>query len=137
MLAAIVLMSSGLYVGLAKTVFTDMIFSVLILLTLLAFYWGYERKSQKALGIFLAFIFSALAVLTKGPLGFLIPGAVIFFFLGFRRELNFLRTKSLFLGFIIFLLIALPWYFFCTKVYGSAFTHEFFYNDHVRRLLSY
>ena len=39
---ALVLASSGLYIGLARTVFTDMIFSVLVSLSLVAFYWSYE-----------------------------------------------------------------------------------------------
>jgi 4-amino-4-deoxy-L-arabinose transferase-like glycosyltransferase len=38
--AALVLMSSLLYVGLARTVFTDMFFTVLIELSLVFFYWA-------------------------------------------------------------------------------------------------
>lgn len=38
------------------------------------------------------------------------------------------------LGFLVFLIIALPWYVFVIHRFGRAFTHEFFYNDHIRRL---
>ncbi len=39
-IASLVVMSSGVYIGLARTVFTDMIFSVLITMSLASFYWG-------------------------------------------------------------------------------------------------
>ncbi len=43
--------------------------------------------------------------------------------------------RSTFWGFLLFLAIALPWYLSMTAQYGSSFTHEFFYNDHYRRLI--
>lgn len=44
-ISALVLLSSCFYIGLARTVFTDMVFSVLILFSLLGFYWGYIDDS--------------------------------------------------------------------------------------------
>ena len=159
----LVLMSSGLYIGLARTIFTDMIFSVFILLSLLAFFWGYARapepkrhlalsdgqvsrllrewfgvrllhKEKKAGGIILFFVFSALAVLTKGPLGFFIPFMAIVIFLALKKELKFIFSKATLWGLLAFILIAFPWYLLMIKKYGSSFTHEFFYNDHIRRI---
>ena len=51
--------SSLIVIGLARTVFTDLIFSIFILLALLSFYWGYVFEKRKAAGICLFFIFSA------------------------------------------------------------------------------
>ena len=133
-LCALVMMSSVLYIGLSRTVFTDLIFSVLILLSLTSFYLGYTRKNFKAAGIILFFISSALAVLTKGPLGLLIPLLAVSIFLAIRKDLSFLFCGSSGWGFIIFVLVALPWYAFIIKQFGSSFISEFFYNDHVRRL---
>lgn len=84
--SAIVLASSGLYIGLARTVYTDMIFSVFILLALAAFFWGYTNPYKKSVGFVLFYVFSALAVLTKGPLGLGIPFLVVALFLALRRE---------------------------------------------------
>ena len=39
------------------------------------------------------------------------------------------------LGLIIFALLAAPWYVFMVVRYGHDFIHEFFYNNHIRRLL--
>lgn len=134
-ISAIVLMTCGLYIGLSRTVFTDLIFSVFILLSLLVFYWGYSFKNRKGQGILLFFVFSALAVLTKGPLGLLIPLISAALFLLIKKDLKFLLNRYLLFGLLFFGLISLPWYILMFKLYGNSFIHEFFYNDHFRRII--
>jgi len=133
-ISALVLLSSGLYIGLARTVFTDMVFSVFILLSLAAFFWGYLNQRRKTAGILLFFVFSAFAVLVKGPLGFMIPAGTAALFLLIKRKWKFLFTRASLWGGMLFLVIGLPWYLFMMKTYGDGFIHEFFYNDHVRRI---
>lgn len=134
-LCSLVLMSSGFYIGMARTVFTDMIFSVLIILALTTFFLGHISSIRKSLSILLFFIFSALAVLTKGPLGFFIPTLIVFLFLAARKDLKFLFSKFTVFGLLIFLLISLPWYIFMIERFGNGFIREFFYNDHIRRII--
>jgi len=134
-LSSLILMSSGLYVGLARTLFTDMIFSVLILLSVTSFYFGYSFKNRKGLGLLLFFIFSGLATLTKGPLGFFIPFLIIVSFLLLKRDIKFLFCWHFLWGLFIFTLVTLPWYVFMVKRYGNSFVGEFFYNDHIRRII--
>lgn len=133
--AGVVLASCGLYIGLSRTVFTDMIFSVFILLSLLSFYAGYAQPSRKGIGIICCFVFSGLAVLTKGPLGFFIPSLVIISFLMIRGEVKFLLCKYSFWGILAFIGVSFPWYILMIQKYGVTFTQEFFYNDHIRRIL--
>jgi 4-amino-4-deoxy-L-arabinose transferase-like glycosyltransferase len=133
--SALVLISSGLYIGLARTVFTDMIFSILILFSLLSFFWGYLRRERKGMSLIVFFVCSALAVLTKGPLGFVIPLLIIVLFLLFKHEVRYLRCLYTVWGILIFIAIAFPWYTYMLAKYKSAFTREFFYNDHIRRLV--
>lgn len=133
-ISSLVIMSSGLYIGLSRTVFTDMIFTVLILLSILSFFWGYSQRAKKDIGIILFFIFAGFAVLTKGPLGALIPLLVIGAFLSIKKEIKFLFCKSFVWGILIFALISVPWYLLMIKKFGTTFTQEFFYNDHIRRL---
>lgn len=132
---ALVLASCGLYIGLARTVFTDMIFSVWILLSLVSFFWGYSNTKHKNLSLILMFIAFALAVLSKGPLGFCVPFGIIVLFLLIKKEIRYLFSKSALFGFLIFLALSLPWYILMIKKYGNSFTREFFYNDHYRRLI--
>jgi len=134
-ICALVLMSSGLYVGLGRTVFTDMIFTVFILLSLASFYWGYINPARKNPAIILFYIFSALAVLTKGPLGLLIPFLIVLMFLGIKKDLKFIFCGSSIWGLLLFSLIALPWYMLMISKYKDGFIREFFYNDHIRRVL--
>lgn len=134
-LCAFILSSAGFYIGMARTVFTDMIFSVLILFSFASFFIGYTKPERKTAGILLFFVFAALAVLAKGPLGFIIPLAAVFLFLLIRKELKFFLSVYFLWGFLLMLLIALPWYAIMIKKYGKVFIDEFFYNDHWRRLL--
>lgn len=134
-IASLVLTSSALYIGLARTVFTDMIFSIFILFALLSFYWGYSYTSKKGWGILLFYIFSALAVLTKGPLGLLIPLLIVIAFLIVKKDIKSLFSKYSLFGLLIFVAIALPWYIFMELKYGASFNREFFYNDHFLRLI--
>ncbi len=134
-MTALILMSSSLYVGLARTVFTDMIFTVMILLAFLSFFWSYARARHKTSGIILFFFFCGLATLTKGPLGFLMPLAAILIFLGVRKELKFIICPQAIWGLLVFCATAVPWYGLVYKNFGQMFIQEFFINDHWRRLL--
>jgi 4-amino-4-deoxy-L-arabinose transferase-like glycosyltransferase len=134
-LSALVLMTGVVYIGLARTVYTDMIFSIFILLSQVSFYWGYTSDNKKTPGILLFFAFSGLAVLTKGPLGLLMPFLTVAAFLAIEKNLKFIFCRASLWGILIFSLIAIPWYAFMIAKYGHSFTHEFFYNDHIRRIL--
>lgn len=132
---ALVLLSSGLYIGLARTVFTDLIFAVFIFLSLGSFFRAYVNSGRKAGGIVLSFVFSGLAVLTKGPLGFFIPALAAILFLALKKDLKFIFSKYTLWGLGCLIVVAAPWYIYIIKNYGQAFIQEFFYNDHIRRLL--
>jgi 4-amino-4-deoxy-L-arabinose transferase-like glycosyltransferase len=131
--SAVILMTSALYLVLARTVFADLIFSVFILLSLSFFYMGYSHKERKGFGILFFFFFAGLAVLTKGPLGLAIPLLTVIVFLFFSKDIKFIFNRYTLLGFLIFSLTALPWYYLMFKLYGNTFSGEFFYNDHFRR----
>lgn len=134
-LCAFVLLSSGLYLAMSRFLFTDMVFSVFILMSLTAFYTGYVRPEKKRAGLILFGLFSGLAVLTKGLLGIVLPVGTVLLFLALRRDMKFLLTRSSLYGLALLAVVALPWYVFMLDRYGESFVHEFFYNDHIRRIL--
>lgn len=133
--SAVALCTGALYIGMAKTVFTDMVFTVFILYALLAFYWGFSVPQKKSTGIVSFFVFAGLAVLTKGPLGLLLPALAVVLFLLYRKQISFLASRWTLIGLCVFALIAVPWYLFAWKNYGDSFIQEFFYNDHWRRVI--
>jgi 4-amino-4-deoxy-L-arabinose transferase-like glycosyltransferase len=135
-LCGLVTLSCGLWIGLSKTVFTDMIFSALILFSLASFYWGYAQAGRKRAGMLLFFAFAGLAVLAKGPLGIMITLLTVIMFLLFTKNLKYLLCAEFFLGLFICAVISVPWYALMIKKYGAAFNREFFYNDHYRRVIT-
>ncbi|MFH0877809.1 MAG: glycosyltransferase family 39 protein [Candidatus Omnitrophota bacterium] len=134
-LSAWILMSSAFFIGMARVLFTDMIFSVWILLALAVFWAGYVRRLPKGASLVLFSVFSAAAVLTKGPLGLLIPLLTVFLFLAVQKDLRYLRDKGIVWASLVFCAVALPWYVWIINKFGADFTHEFFINDHIRRVL--
>ncbi|MFA5272435.1 MAG: glycosyltransferase family 39 protein, partial [Candidatus Omnitrophota bacterium] len=133
-LSGVVLASMGMYFGMAKTVFTDMVFSVFLFLALLSFFWAYVKENKKALGFVLFGVFCALAVLTKGPLGLILPSAAIFLFLLCTKKIKFLFCRQTLFGLSVFALIAIPWYLLMMQKHGQAFLDEFFSNVNARRI---
>jgi 4-amino-4-deoxy-L-arabinose transferase-like glycosyltransferase len=134
-LSAVVLATSAFFIGMGKTVFTDMIFAVFILYAFTFFVLAFTDRRRQGAGFIGFYVFCALATLTKSPLGFLIPQLAVILFLLYQRQINFLRNWWVPAGILLYLIIALPWYAYIYHQYGRAFIHEFFYNDHWRRLL--
>ncbi|MBF0510704.1 MAG: glycosyltransferase family 39 protein [Candidatus Omnitrophica bacterium] len=132
--SALLLSTSAFFAGMGKTVFTDMIFTVFILLALTMFVFGFTQPKRQAMGWVGFFIFCALATLTKGPLGLAIPLMTVVLFLMYGRQMNYLKNEWIIVGLLLYVIIALPWYEYIYTLYGKTFIHEFFYNDHWRRL---
>ncbi len=133
--AGLILATSVMWVGMGKTVFTDMIFATFILYAILSFYIAYAYPRYKPLAWLGFYVCTALATLTKGPLGFIIPELILVLFLLYRRRLDALATPWVFIGFCLGIAIAAPWYVYMYEAYGQAFVKEFFVNDHWRRLI--
>ncbi|WP_036485646.1 glycosyltransferase family 39 protein [Myxosarcina sp. GI1] len=120
-----------------RTGVSDMLLSGCMGCGLLCFFWGYvsedkliEANQQWRLPNkwYLAFyILIALAVLTKGPVGIVLPGLIIFCFLIYVRQFwRVLGELKLFWGTIIFLIITLPWYILVYLENGNAYLNSFF-----------
>jgi 4-amino-4-deoxy-L-arabinose transferase-like glycosyltransferase len=126
-------MSCGMYIGLAKTVFTDMFFSVLIMMSFLFFFFAYVNQKKKLIGLVLSAICMGFAVLTKGPLGILIPFLAVIVFLLIKKDLKFLFCKDTLWAFLFLFITVAPWYMLMIKKYGNTFINEFILNDNLRR----
>ena len=74
----------------------------------------------------LAYASAGLAVLTKGPVGLILPGLILIAYVAlFQRDT--LTWQRLFhpLGLLAFALVALPWYILMYSYHGMAFIEEF------------
>ena len=131
--SGLILATSALYLGLSRGVLTDIVFTVCIMLSLYSFYLWYRfGRSSWLLGFAAA---SALAVLTKGPLGLAIPLSTVLVFLAITRDSRRYRAFVRHPGWMLLLALVLPWYWYAWKTYGQAFVGEFFVHDHWHRFL--
>ncbi|MBI5149543.1 MAG: glycosyltransferase family 39 protein [Candidatus Omnitrophica bacterium] len=134
-LSGFVLSTSLIYLALSRAVLTDMVFSIWVALAIALFYWGYTDQRRRDTAIVLCAAVCGIAVLTKGVLGLLFPGAVILIFLLYKRDVGFLVRPSVLIGGCLFLAVAVPWHWLMYKWYGNQFLHEYVYNVHIRRVL--
>ena len=122
--SAIVLASSFEFFLISKMVITDSLLFFFFSLALISFLLGYEKiESKYYYGFYLG---AALAVLTKGPIGILLPGLIITLFLLIKRDFKALRSMKIISGSMLFLIIALPWYSTMIVLHGKNFIDVFF-----------
>ncbi len=120
--SAVVLATSLLYYGLTHILLLDMAVAVEMAGALFAFLLAVrESAGRKRLGFFLAFYgFMALATLTKGLIGFMLPGAVAFLWLLLLNRWKSLWPFHPILGILLFLGIAAPWHVLAALANPSA-----------------
>lgn len=131
------------FIALSRMSITDMTLSSFICATIfcgvLADYFSRKQpETRKSLILWLcAYIFSALAVLTKGPVGFVLPALIFgFYFLFTGRLKENLKLIYVLPGLVIFSLIAVPWYYLMIKIHGDSFINYFFLKHNLARFAS-
>ncbi len=82
------------------------------------------------------YVFMALATLAKGLLGFMLPGAILFFYILLTRDWRLLRQVELWRGSLIFIAVSFPWYAAMLIRHPVVFWNRFFVHDHFKRLTS-
>ena len=121
--STIILGTGVLYSVLAKLILTDMSLFVFFGGTLAAFFLGYHEGQRKY--FYIAYACAGLGVLTKGPVGFLLPGLVILVFLVVRRDLPALGRICLPTGLVVFAAVCAPWYLYMYLAHGADFVNTF------------
>lgn len=134
-LGALILATSLEVILLSHAAITDMTLTFFISLSLFSFFLGHagegNHKRWWYWGFYLAM---SLAVLTKGPVGAVIPFLVVFLFLFFRgRIVEGLKEMRPLSGAAIFLIVALPWYVAEISVNGWEYIDAFFIKHNFTR----
>jgi 4-amino-4-deoxy-L-arabinose transferase-like glycosyltransferase len=75
-----------------------------------------------------------LAVLTKGPVGLLVPGAAFVAYFVWNREARRLRDWRLLTGVVVYGLVTLPWVAFVTAETRGAWLVKFLKNENLDRV---
>lgn len=121
----------------ARTGVSDMLLTGSIAPSLLCFFLGYARaeKSPAKVRFYIAaYVFIALAILAKGPVGIVLPGLVILAFLLYVGEFKpVLREARPVLGAFIIAGLSLPWYVLVIWRNGWDYINSFFGYHNVDR----
>ena len=122
-MSGLILMTSALFFYQARVPLQDI---PLVLFLSLAFYSFILFEKYKFYRYFyLIPIFMALSVLTKGPIGLILVGLVLFVYLLLSGRLFSYKATDYLLHFplalLIFFLIAAPWFIYETMIFGQQF----------------
>ncbi|MEM1308617.1 MAG: glycosyltransferase family 39 protein [Cyanobacteria bacterium P01_H01_bin.153] len=116
---------------------SDMLLSACISTALFAFFLAYAQPEfpQRQRNWYLtAYGFLGLAVLTKGPVGIVLPGLIVLTFAFYTRQFfKLLREMHLFKGAIIFFAITVPWNVLVIAENGRTYIDAFFGYHNVER----
>lgn len=107
-MSGLLLMMTLEFFTISKSVLTDGMLFLFLNGALVFFYLGYSTKEKSY--YYGTYLLAGLATLTKGPIGFLMPGLIIVLFLLWRRDAKCLQRAKLPSGILLFLLVTAPWY---------------------------
>jgi 4-amino-4-deoxy-L-arabinose transferase-like glycosyltransferase len=101
---------------------------------LLVALFGIKPGEHRAM--LMAWSCAALAVLSKGLIGIVLPGAVVVLFMCATRDWRILLRARLATGVPLFLVIASPWFIAVSNA-NANFAHFFFIHEHFERFLTH
>ncbi|MFI5335646.1 MAG: ArnT family glycosyltransferase [Opitutales bacterium] len=135
--AAAVLGSSILYFALGHILLLDMVVSVLMSATLFCFILGVQEPpgTRRRWFFYGLYASAALATLTKGLMGFLLTGAVMFLWLLVCDQWKRLRPLHLPSGVALFLAIAAPWHILAA-LHNETWVQRYLVYEHFQRFLT-
>lgn len=136
-LAGVILATSSLYAYMARIAMADMVFSVLLFLSSILLYLGtFDAKRVNRTMIRAGAFAMALAVLTKGITGLLLPFLSLFLFSWLNGRLKRMADAILDMrAIVIFLMIVLPWYVAAYIQLGSDQFYLYFIKEFFNRAL--
>ena len=125
-MSAGILATTLLYYCHSRIIILDLVLSILLCGSLWAFFLAFVKKNQSKIPkkylIIAMYALSALACLTKGLIGAVLPGFVVFLWMLFTNDWKKLKEILYIPGILVFLVIFLPWH-----VLAAQRNHDFLY----------
>lgn len=131
-LGALMLAVSPVYFAISRIALTDMAVSTFLVTCLFFFIAAVDLPEgrKRRLLFYGSYVSAAFAVLSKGLIGLVVPGAIVFFWLVFTRRWSLLKTFYIPSGLLIFFAIATPWHVMAgqrtPEFWWFYFVHEHF-----------
>ncbi|MDB5853070.1 MAG: glycosyltransferase family 39 protein [Herminiimonas sp.] len=136
--AALVLASSFFWAALGHVNTLDMGLSGMMTITLAGLLLAQRPDAASAARrnwMLVCWAGMALAVLSKGLIGIVLPGAVLVLYTVWSRDWALWKRLHLVAGAAVFLLITAPW-FVAVSMRNPEFAHFFFIHEHLQRFTS-
>lgn len=138
LISALILASSLEFIAIGRMSITDMTLSFFIVASIYSgFLASFTENKNKKYWWWLFYFFSGLAVLTKGPVGLVLPVAVVGFYLIFTGKVKeSLKPVFTLPGALIFSATVIPWYYLIIQEHGKLFIDYFFIRHNLERFAS-
>lgn len=132
--AALLLSSSLLYVLMGHINTLDMGVTFFITLGIFGLLLGQAQADEKKRRnwMLLAWAGMALAVLSKGLMGIILPGAALFLYCLVQRDFSVLKRMHWLPGLAVFFAIVTPWFYLVMKANPEFFERFFIYEHYTR-----
>ena len=132
--AALLLSSSLLYVLMGHINTLDMGVTFFITLGIVGLLLAQAQadEGKRRNWMLLAWAGMALAVLSKGLMGIILPGAALFIYCMVQRDFSVLKRMHWLPGLAVFFAIAAPWFYFVMKANPEFFERFFIYEHYTR-----
>lgn len=131
---SLTLASAPLFVFTAREAITDMPLSLFGAGTQLAFFHASQSSFKRRGALYLGYVLIGLAVMTKGPVGLVLPVAILLAWHTVKGDLwSAFKSYQPLIGALIVSAIALPW--FVTEIYitKGAYFQEFIVRENFQR----
>jgi len=132
-IAGFVLLTSTLFLLRARFNDPEPLLAFLITLALFAFYAGYHSRFSKKAWLVM-YVAMGLATMTKGPMGFALPGLVILTYLVSRKDLKAIGQMKVGIGLLLFAGVTLPWFLAVPLIFGKS-PHIVLYGEILQTVL--
>ncbi|MBL8793583.1 MAG: glycosyltransferase family 39 protein [Planctomycetia bacterium] len=134
LLGAIVLATSLLFSGSAHFANPDALLNACNVLTFLLFWIGWQDGHARWLGW--VGISTGIGFLAKGPVAVVLPASVVILFLLWTRQLRRLFSPRILLGWMLFALVAIPWFALVGSETKGEYLRGFFLKHNRDRFLA-
>jgi len=137
LLSGIILATTFEYFRVSHWVLVDSTLTFFVICTMGLFIKGYlsENNRKKLFCYILLYISCTLAFFTKGFIGVVMPGLSIITFLILDRNLKEILRMRLWLGILIFIILAFPWFFALWHQGGMKYLSDYVISNQLLRFL--
>ena len=155
LLASLFLATSSKFLWMAHRVAFDVPLTFFVTMAILCFYKGYTARHGRSLttppceewdkgGVkkqerryyTLFYIFMALGVLTKGPIGFILPFCIVLTYIILEKDIRVLKETRPWIGGMIFAFIVFTWVYLASIYGGKEYAYQILFKQNVGRFAS-